>query len=95
MDGGDEVNLMPQFMLKMIGMFDTNVKHHNMVLSNYASKIGHTLGVVQVDLIVGLITRPTMFMAIQAKANYNLLLGLEWVNGIGPVPYSLHQRVSI
>ena len=34
-DGGEIVNLMPQFMLKRIGMFDTNIKPHNMVLSNY------------------------------------------------------------
>ena len=45
-DGGATANLMPQFMLKRIGMFDTDVKPHNMVLSNYEGKIGHTLGVI-------------------------------------------------
>ena len=94
-DGGVTVNLMPQFMLKRIGMLDTNIKPHNMVLSNYEGKIGHTLGVVQVDLTVGSITRPTMFMVIAAKANYNLLIGREWIHDIGVVPSSMHQRVSI
>lgn len=45
-DRGAVVNLMPQFMLKKIGMFDTDVKPHNMVLSNYEGKIGQTLGVI-------------------------------------------------
>lgn len=76
-----------------IGMFDTDVEPHNMVLSNYEGKIGHALGVIQVNLTVGSITRPTMFMVIQAKTNYNLLLGREWIHGIGEVPSSLHHRV--
>ncbi|XP_058761638.1 uncharacterized protein LOC131635051 [Vicia villosa] len=94
-DGGAAVNLMPQFMLKKLGIFDTDVKPHNMVLSNYEGKIGHTLGVIQVDLTVRSITRPTMFMVVPMKANYNLLLGREWIHGIGAVPSTMHQRVSI
>lgn len=46
------------------------------------------------ELIVGSITRPTMFMVIQAKANYNLFAGLEWIHGIGEVPSLMHQRIS-
>lgn len=68
---------MPHFMLKKIGKFDTNLKPRNMVLLNYEGKIGHTLGVIQVDLTVGTIIRPTMFMVIASKANYNMLLGRE------------------
>src|SRR3954468_12696481 len=49
-NGGATVNLMPQYMLKRICMFDTDIKPHNMVLFNYEGKIGHTLGVIQVKL---------------------------------------------
>ncbi|XP_050876896.1 uncharacterized protein LOC127080626 [Lathyrus oleraceus] len=94
-DGGATVNLMPHFMLKKIGKFDTDIKPHNMVLSNYEGKIGHTLGVIQVDLTVGTITRPTMFMVIASKDDYNMLLGREWIHGIWAVPSSLHQRIFI
>lgn len=52
-DEGTTVNSMPQYMLKRIGMFDTELKPHNMVLSNYEGKIGHTFGVIQVNLAVG------------------------------------------
>ena len=38
-DGGVVVNLMPQFMLKRICMFDIDIKPHNMVLSNYEGKL--------------------------------------------------------
>ena len=63
-------------------MFDTDTKPHNMVFSNYEGKIVHTLGVVQIDLTMGLIIRPTMFMVIEAKTNYNMLLGREWIHVI-------------
>lgn len=42
-DRGGAVNLIPQFMLKRIEMFVTNVKPHNMVLSNHEGNIGYTL----------------------------------------------------
>ena len=76
-DCGATVNLMPKFLLSKIGKFDTDLKPHNMVLSNYEGKVGATLGVLQVDLTVGTVTRPTMFMVVESKANYNLLLGRE------------------
>ena len=66
-----------------------------MVLSNYEGKVGQTLGVIQVDLTVGSSCRPTMFMVIEAKANYNLLLGREWIHGVGAVPSSMHQRLVL
>lgn len=94
-DGGATVNLMSHYMLKRIGKDDTDNKPHNMVLSNYEGKVGTIIGVIQVDLKVGTITRPTMFMVIVSKANNNLLLGREWIHGIIAVPSSLHQQISI
>lgn len=35
-----------------------------MVLSNYEGKTHRSLGVIQVDLAVGTIVRPTLFMVI-------------------------------
>lgn len=66
-----------------------------MVLSNYEGKTRHTLGVIQVDMTVRSITRPTVFMVITSKASYNLVLSREWIHGIWVVPSSLHQRVAI
>src|ERR1043165_9961612 len=38
-DGGAAVNLMPSFMLKKIGMFDSDIRPYNMVLLNYKGKV--------------------------------------------------------
>lgn len=53
-----------------------------MVLSNYEGKTIKIIGVVQVDLVVGTITRSILFIVIDFKANFNLLLGREWIHGI-------------
>ena len=34
-------------------------------------------------------------MVVPSKANFNLLLGREWIHDIGVVPSSMHQRISI
>jgi len=34
-------------------------------------------------------------MVVPSKANFNLLLGREWIHGVGVVPSSMHQRISI
>lgn len=92
-DCGTTVNLMPHRLLRKIGKYDIDSKPHNMVLSNYEGKVGTTLGVIQVELTVGTVTRSTMFMEI--KANYNLLLRREWIHGVGVLPSSMHQRITI
>lgn len=94
-DGGAVVYLMPHLILNKIDKFDTYLRPHNMVLSNYEGKIDTTMGVIQVDITVGTITRPTIFMVISLGENYNLVLGREWIHGIRVVPSTLHQRISI
>jgi hypothetical protein len=36
-----------------------------------------------------------MFMVVPSKANFNVLLGREWIHGLGAVPSTLHQRLAI
>lgn len=94
-DGGATINLMLHYMLKRFGKDDTDTRPHNMVLSNCEGKVRIIIGVIQIDLIVDTITRSTMFMVITSNANYNMLLGREWIHGIFVVPFSMHQRITI
>jgi len=36
-----------------------------------------------------------MFMVVPSKANFNVLLGREWMHGVGAVPSTLHQKIAI
>ena len=66
-----------------------------MVLTNYEGTTGKSLGAVEVELIVGSVSKTTTFMVVQSKANFNVLLGREWILGVGAVPSTLHQRIAI
>lgn len=94
-DCGATVNLMSHHILRKISKYDTDAKPHNMVLPNYEGKVGTTLEVIQVELTVGTVTKSTMFMIVETNSNYNLLLGREWIHGVGVVPSSMHQRITI
>src|ERR1051325_2888218 len=94
-DCGATVNIMPHHILKKIGKFDTDIRSHNMVPSDYKGRTKTTMGVIQVNITVGSVTRPTIFMVIQGRPSYNLLVDREWLHGIGVVPSSMHQRLII
>lgn len=94
-DGDATINLMSHSLFKNTGKSDEDLRPYNMVLSNYEGKTSHILGVIQVDLSVGSISRPTLFMVITFNTNYNLLLGCEWIHMIGVVPSMMHQRVVV
>ncbi|WJX12400.1 hypothetical protein P8452_02908 [Trifolium repens] len=94
-DGGAAVNLMPEFLLRKIGKYLVDLHPHNIVLSNYEGETGFSLGAIQLDVVVGSTIRPTLFLVVASKANYNLLLGREWIHGVGAVPSTLHQRLII
>jgi len=94
-DGGATVNFLPQSFLKKIGIADSDLKPDNVVLSNYEGTYGNSLGVVEVELMVGSINRTTMFMLVPSKANFNVLLGREWIHGVGVVPSTMHKRLYI
>jgi len=89
------VNLMPLSLLRRIGKSETDLKPHNIMLSNYEGKSGRSIGAIEVNLTVGTTMRPTLFIVVPSKANYNLLLGREWIHGVGAVPSTMHQRLVI
>ena len=55
-DGATIVNLMPHTLFKKMGKCGSGLRHHNMVLSNYEGKTSSILGVIQVELDVGITT---------------------------------------
>jgi hypothetical protein len=69
-DSGVAVNLMSQSLLKRIGKTDKDLKPHNVILSNYEGKVGHSLGALQVSLTMGTVVRQTLFIVVPLKVNF-------------------------
>lgn len=68
---------MPQSLLGKIGKSSMDLAYNNMILSNYKAETSKPLGVSQVGIVVGTNTRPTLFMVVLTKPNYNMLMGRE------------------
>ena len=83
-DGGAAVNLLPQFLLKKIGLSESDLETHNVILYNY-----------EVDLVVGTVKRSTLLLVVASKSNYNLLMGRKRIHGVGAVPSTMHQRLTL
>lgn len=92
-DGGASVNLMPASMLKRLGETQQDLLPHTMSVTDFCGRLSNSEGMICLDLKVGSIARPTMFVVMPSKANYNLLLGREWIHGIGAIPSTLHQTL--
>lgn len=65
---------------------NTNLRPHNMVLSDYEGKTSKALRVTLANIVVGTVVRPTLFVVIPSRDNYNLLMGQEWIHGMEKLP---------
>ncbi|XP_020208902.1 uncharacterized protein LOC109793840 [Cajanus cajan] len=91
-DGGATINILPQTMLKHFGKTLADLKRHN-ILIDYAGKSSQPEGMILLDVQIGSVKRTTMFIVTPSKANFNVLLGREWIHGMGAVPSTVHQKV--
>nr|KYP40039.1 hypothetical protein KK1_038621 [Cajanus cajan] len=92
-DGGAAVNILPRTMLKRFGKSMADLKPHNILISDYAGKSSHPEGMILLDVQIGSVKRTTMFVVTPSKANFNVLLGREWIHGVGAVPSTVHQKI--
>ena len=92
-DGGAAVNLIPEHVVKKLDKSCSDLMPHNMVITDFNGKTSRSPGCIALDLKVGSVTRTTMFVVVPSQANYNLLLGREWIHGVGAVPSTMHQMI--
>nr|KYP32353.1 hypothetical protein KK1_046993 [Cajanus cajan] len=92
-DEGETINILPRTMLKRSGKTLVDLKPHNILISDYAGKSSHPEGIILLDVQIGSVKRTTMFIVTPSKANVNVLLGQEWIHGVGVVPSTIHQKI--
>uniref|UniRef100_A0A151UEV8 Uncharacterized protein n=1 Tax=Cajanus cajan TaxID=3821 RepID=A0A151UEV8_CAJCA len=92
-DGGTAINILPQTMLKCFGKTLADLKPHNILIADYAGKSSQPEGMILLDVQIGSVKRTTIFIVTPLKANFNVLLGREWIQEMGAVPSTMHQKV--
>lgn len=94
-NGGATIDILPIIMLKRFGKTLEDPISNNIVVSDYSGKASRSQGMTTLDLIVGSRRRPTFFIVISSQVSINMLLGREWIHGIGAVPSTIHLKFFI
>ena len=74
-DGGAVLNMMSYSMVKKLGKSYKDLKDTNMIMSNIIRGSTPALSVLIVELKVGFRTTNTVFLVVDAKLRYTILLG--------------------
>ena len=91
MDNGSAVNVMPLRMLRVLGRGISDLIEIEVLVSAFTGEISKTLGVLPIEITVGSKTSLLAFFVINFIANYNALLGKDWIHANWCVSSSFHQ----
>ena len=90
-DNGSAINVMPLRMLRNLGKNVSNLIETEVAVSAFTGEISNTLGILPIDITIGSKTSLCAFFVIDSTANYNVLLGRDWIHANWCVSSSLHQ----
>ena len=90
-DNESIVNVMPLRMLRALGRIIDDLIETEVSTSTFTREISKTLGILPIDITVGSKTSLSAFFVINSIANYNALLGRDWIHVNWYVSSSPHQ----
>ena len=92
---GSTVNVTPLRMLGDLGRGIGDFIETEVSVSTFIREISKTLGILLTDITMGSKTSLSNFFMINSTANYNGLLGRDWIHANWCVPSSIHQFVRL
>ena len=92
-DNGSTVNVMPLRMLRALGRIIDDLIETKVSTSTFTREISKTLGILPIDITVGSKNPLSTFFVNNSTANYNALLGRDWIHVNWYVSSSPHQFV--
>ena len=90
---GSIVNVMPLRMLRALGRGIKDLIETEVSVSDVIEEISKSLSVLPIDNIMGSKTSLLAFFVINYTANYNVLLGRDWIHANRCVPSPFHQSL--
>ncbi|CAL2270034.1 unnamed protein product [Prunus armeniaca] len=95
-DGGAAINLLPHRMLSKMGRTERDLIPTRLTVTNFAGGITKTLGILDVDVLVGSKKLKVAFFVVNTTSTtYNALLGRDWIHQSLCVPSTLHQQLAL
>ena len=90
-DGSAIMNVMLVGILRKLGKSQKEFKGTNMEMTNFIGESIDALEFYIAELTVRTKTSSTVFLAMDAKPRYSLILGRDWIHSNMYVPSTLHQ----
>ena len=88
-DNGSTTNVMPLRMLRALGMSINDLIETKVVVS--AGEVSKSMGILPIDITIGIKTTLSAFFVIDSTSNYNILFRRDWIHANWCVPFFLHQ----
>ena len=79
-DNGSAVNVMSLKMLRALERNISDMIEIEVIMSVFTRKVSKTLGTLPIDITIGSKTALSAFFVIDSTANYNILLGRDWIH---------------
>ena len=89
-DNGSAVNAMPLRMLRALRRSISDMIEIEVIVSSFTEEVSKTLGILPIDITIGRKTSLSSFFVIESTANYNILLGRNWIHANWCVSSYLH-----
>jgi len=91
LDGGSVVNVMPKFIMNVLGIIVKDLSKSQMVVQRFSLESQCATIMIRLRLTVGDLLTSSIFHVIDSKNSYKLLLGHPWLHKDGIVASTPHQ----
>ncbi|KZV53197.1 hypothetical protein F511_27563 [Dorcoceras hygrometricum] len=87
-DNGSAINVLPLRMLRNLGKSEEDLK---VSVSAFTGESTKTIGVLPANVTVGSLSSLCAFFVVNSFANFQALLGRDWIHANQCIPSSMHQ----
>ncbi|XP_027151178.1 uncharacterized protein LOC113751382 [Coffea eugenioides] len=90
-DGGFAVNIMSVRAMKELGISSDELSQSRLMIQGFNQGGQRAIGLIRLELLIGELSSSALFLIIEAKTSYNMLLGRPWIHENEIIPSTLHQ----
>ncbi|XP_073051308.1 uncharacterized protein [Primulina eburnea] len=90
-DNDSAVNVIPVRMLKSLGKNEEDLIPSEVSVAAFTGETTKTIGVFPADVTVGSMSSLCAFFVVNSSANFQALLGRDWIHANQCIPSSMHQ----
>ena len=94
LDNGLALNVCPLATVITLGYAPFEFGPSTRTIRAYDSTNRDVIGTLEIELLIGPTTFPTLFQVLRIPTFFNLLLGRPWIHRAGAIPSSLHQKMK-